>query len=112
MIEFGRVGGNIRPYTVAIDARGRITASDTTLVRIRTSRLDVATVRALIHLADASRFWQATERGGRSRLPDVASEFLAMHASCRRHRVAWGDRSANPRVAELAAVVRDLALLP
>jgi hypothetical protein len=72
---FGRSGGNIRPYTVAIAADGRVTVSGP--ARVGRTRLTRTQIGVLAKLASDVRFAtlpRTTDCSGT--LPDVAATFV------------------------------------
>lgn len=76
---FGRIGGNIRPYTVAVTAEGRVNVSGSAVVG--RTRLTSAQLAALGRIAAAVRFTAlpaTTSCPGT--LPDIASTFVRVGA--------------------------------
>lgn len=77
---FGRVGGNIRPFTVTIASNGQISASGPVSTSAR-SRVSAAAIKGLIKLARAEGFFALPDQiEGNHVLPDVASLFITVNA--------------------------------
>lgn len=102
---FGRVGGNIQPYTVVISADGhvRVTGSAT----VGRTRLTAAQLAKLTRVAAASHFASlAAVTSCPKTLPDVAATFVRIagrtvrvHGSCvARYQRVWTALSAAVRV--------------
>jgi hypothetical protein len=84
-ITFGRSGGNIRPFTIAIGAGGTVTAKG---VAVGRHRLSTTTVDNLVRLARALHFFRlpaTTTCPGT--LPDVAFAVVHLHAGGRDREV-------------------------
>ena len=76
---FGRTGGNIRPYTVAIANDGTVTVRGAADVgRLRLTRLQLANLN---RVAIVTRFTQLPARTScKGTLPDVAGTFIRVGA--------------------------------
>jgi hypothetical protein len=78
-LAFGRLGGNIRPYTVTIAADGRVSVSGP--VQVGRTKLTQAQVGGLVKLAADVRFATLPKTTNcTSALPDVASTFVRVGA--------------------------------
>jgi hypothetical protein len=95
--SFGRIGGNIVPFTVSINADGAVT--HTGPVEPSNPNVVVSQARRLALLALARRkgFWSLPRRTlCPDSLPDVASLFVTIHSGARTHTVAVrGDCSSR-----------------
>jgi hypothetical protein len=82
LFEFGRVGGNIEPYTVQIKTDGTLGSSgDVKLAKPRT-RLSQARLAALLRYARTQHFWSLAPRTFcRGSLPDFASTYVTIHSA-------------------------------
>lgn len=97
LFQFGRTGGNIEPFTVAIRTDGtlghtgpvRLAHPDTTLSQVRLARL--------LALARAQHFWSLPRRTlCHDSLPDVAALFVTIHTAGKSRTVlVRGDCSAR-----------------
>jgi hypothetical protein len=97
---FGRTGGNIRPYTVTISARGAVTASGP--VRRPAHRtVPAATLRRLERLVGITRFFTLpTLTLCPGALPDFASSFVTVRAGAHHRRVVVRG-TCSPQFAKL-----------
>jgi hypothetical protein len=97
VFSFGRIGGNIIPFTVTIQSDGSVTRSGP--VQLSNPNVNVAKARRLALLALARRkgFWSLPRRTlCRDSLPDVASLFVTIRSGIRTHTVAVrGECSSN-----------------
>jgi hypothetical protein len=76
---FGRLGGNIRPYTVSIAANGNVAVSGSaTAGRMKLTAAQLATLNRAVTNAHFGAFPPATNCPGT--LPDVASTFIRFGA--------------------------------
>lgn len=79
LFQFGRVGGNILPYTVTIDTQGHISSSGPIVLAYPALTLSADTLAGLATLAKAERFSQLPAViAGAHTLPDIASLFIGM----------------------------------
>lgn len=88
LFQFGRVGGNIAPFTVSITADGHVEHSGAVRLAHPDVRLSRTKVRALLAAAGAQGFWSLPPRTAcRDALPDVASFYVTIHTAARTRRV-------------------------
>jgi hypothetical protein len=88
VFEFGRVGGNIAPFTVQIRADGSVRHSGPVRLSHRDVRLSPKRLAALRAYARAQSFWSLRRLTPcRGQLPDFASLFVAIHTDGRTRRV-------------------------
>ena len=74
LFAFGRVGGNIQPYTVTIRKDGTLAAAGPVQLADPGKQLPAARLTALLRLARTERFWALPPRTScRDSLPDFAS---------------------------------------
>jgi hypothetical protein len=98
---FGRTGGNIRPYTVAISARGVVTATGPVRLAHPGRRVAAATLRQLEQIVKTTRFFSfPTLTLCPGSLPDFASSFVAVKSGTRHRRVVVRG-TCSPRFASL-----------
>jgi hypothetical protein len=96
---FGRTGGNIRPYTVAISTRGVVTSTGP--VQPAHGTVPAATLRRLERLVTTTRFFALpalTLCAGS--LPDFAASFVTVKAGAHHRRVVVRG-SCSPRFTKL-----------
>jgi hypothetical protein len=89
VFSFGRIAGNIIPFTVSIQPDGSVTRSGP--VELSNPNVHVSKARRLALLALARRkgFWSLPRRTlCRDALPDVASIFVTIHSGIRTKTVA------------------------
>lgn len=102
--SFGRVGGNIRPYTVAISADGHVRATGVTVGRTQLSKAQLAklsTVAAASHFASIAAVTNCPKTN-----PDVAATFVRVagrtvrvHGGCvARYQRVWTALTAAVRL--------------
>ena len=102
--SFGRTGGNIEPFTIAIAAGGSLHVSGP--VRVQRQMLTAQQLAGLAALVRRERFWTlpATARCTGT-LPDIASEVVTVKAGTRlKMALVHGDCSPH-----FTAVYRALA---
>lgn len=88
VFEFGRVGGNIAPFTVQIRADGTVRHSGPVRLAHRDVRLSQRRLAALRAYARAQGFWSLRRLTlCRGSLPDFASLYVAIHTGDRTRRV-------------------------
>ncbi|MDX6399516.1 MAG: hypothetical protein QOF27_122 [Gaiellaceae bacterium] len=76
---FGRLGGNIRPYTVSIAADGKVAVSGSATVgRMKLTATQLATLNRAVADARFGAFPPATNCPGT--LPDIAATFIRFGA--------------------------------
>jgi hypothetical protein len=89
LFQFGRAGGNIAPFTVAIRGDGRVTRSGAVRLAHPRVRLSRTKLRALLATAGADGFWSLPRRTMcADALPDVASFYVTIHTASRTRRVS------------------------
>ena len=88
LFQFGRIGGNIQPFRVAIGADGTVAHSGPVRLANPNVRLSKARLGALLRYARTQRFWSLRRRTlCRDALPDVASLFVTIHTAARTRTV-------------------------
>ena len=88
LFAFGRIGGNIQPFRVAIRPDGTLAHSGPVRIAHPGVRLSKAKLAALLGLARAQHFWTLRRRTVcRQALPDVASLYVTIHTSTRTRTV-------------------------
>lgn len=81
LFEFGRVGGNIEPYTVEIKTDGTLDSSGAVKLAKPQTQLSQARLAALLRYARTQRFWSlARTTFCRASLPDFASSYVTVNA--------------------------------
>jgi hypothetical protein len=89
LFEFGRAGGNIAPFTVAIGADGSVEHSGPVRLAHPGLQLSRTKVRALLATAQAQGFWSLPRRTTcRDALPDFATFYVTIHTDARTRRVS------------------------
>jgi len=79
LFSFGRTGGNIRPFTIAIASNGQVVAMGPALGTAGHVRLSQAALKGLLKLAKAEKFSSLPDRlEGNHVLPDVASLYITV----------------------------------
>ena len=85
---FGRTGGNIVPFTVAIRADGSLATSGPVRLADRSAQLSGAQLAALVRVAEAQRFWSLRRVTiCRGTLPDFAALFVTVRTASRTRTV-------------------------
>jgi hypothetical protein len=88
VFQFGRIGGNIEPFEVRIQADGTITGSGPVRITHVGAPLSAARLATLLHFARTQRFWSLPQRTlCRDSLPDFASLYVTIHAAGRTRTV-------------------------
>jgi len=120
VIEFGFEGK--APYSVAIDAKGEITAKGVRNLQqlppvplpfgFERHSVSPSTVKALVRLANANDFWKLPSAIGRDSRADTVARFMTVNLSCARRRVVVKEASnTSPEVqrfAEMYMLLSDL----
>ena len=101
LFAFGRIGGNIEPFRIAIRLNGTIAHSGPVRLARPHVRLSKAKLAALLRYARTQRFWSLRRRTlCRVSLPDVASLYVTIHTGTRTRTVTVrGD--CSPRFARI-----------
>src|ERR1051326_6305115 len=80
MFQFGRVGGNIKPYTVTINSDGTLDHSRSVRLAKPNTKLSQTRLAALLRYARTQRFWSLPKLTlCRGSLPDFASSYVTIH---------------------------------
>lgn len=116
VIEFGRKGGNIRPFLIKINADGQVIPSNPLdnpfEPQLRTDNLAPSTVKAIVQLATANGFWSLPEVIGEKTNPDAASAVVTIRLACTSHSVMLRSGMKNEPFTELYLLLQDLTAEP
>jgi hypothetical protein len=86
---FGRIGGNIQPYTVKISPRGTLSTNGPVALRNPDKKLSATALASLLKLATRERFFSLPRRiSCAGALPDFASMFVTVSTATRTKTVA------------------------
>jgi hypothetical protein len=108
VLVFGHKGGNLRPYTVAIYADGRVKALSGH-PPLKTERLAVEKLRELLSKARDKSFWEAGagEAQGQPRLPDYGFVFVKVRPTSSKRLIVHSGAQVGP-LGEFYALLSDL----
>lgn len=100
LFELGRMGGNIEPFTVAIQSDGTLEHTGDVRLAQPGKQLSTARLAALMQLARTQRFWALPHRTlCPGALPDVASLYVTIHTGTTRTVIVRG--GCRPRFARM-----------
>jgi hypothetical protein len=89
LVQFGRTGGNIEPFTVAINTDGTLSQSGDVRLAKPDTRLSQARIAGLLRYARTQRFWSLPRHTFcRGSLPDFASSFITIHTASKTRTVS------------------------
>jgi hypothetical protein len=89
VFEFGRTGGNIRPYEVRIMADGTIVGTGPVRITHVGTPVSAARRATLLRFARTQGFWSLPQRTlCRDSLPDFASLYVTIHTGGRTRTVS------------------------
>ena len=101
LFEFGRIGGNVKPFRVQIHRDGTIDHTGPVRLAKPRTRLSQARLAALLRYARTQRFWSLPSRTFcRDSLPDFASFYVTINSGRKTHtvRVRGGCRPRLSRI--------------
>src|SRR5580765_1462773 len=88
LFQFGRTGGTIEPFTVAINTDGTLSVSGDVRLAKPNTRLSHTRLATLLRYARTQHFWSLPGRTAcRGSLPDFAGFFVTIHTASKSRTV-------------------------
>ena len=109
VIEFGHYGGNLRPYTIGIDAAGHVKVMKGN-PRLKAQSIPVGQVQEFLQKATDKRFWQEVSGPATptSALPDFGFVFVTVRTTTGKVTKHHGAQSGP--LGEIYSKLSDLVL--
>jgi hypothetical protein len=111
IIEFGHKGGNLRPYTIAIDEGGRVRVL-AGAPPLKTHRIPAGKVQEIVNKARDDSFWKTgqTEAEQKPTLPDFGSVFIKVRVPGHTSRVIRREGAQVGPLGEFYQMLSDFVL--